>query len=318
MSKPTILIAEAKGFPDDVVQKLRRISYVVLADLDSDALSEAVHNVDVLWVRLRNFIGSDILTRANQLRLIVSPTTGLNHIDVKAAESKGVQILSLRGETEFLKEVRATAEFTIGLILTLMRHISRAKAHVCKGGWDRELFKGTELYQKTVGVVGYGRLGRLVSHYLLAFGCDVLIVDPYVSADKVDTDIQVVSMDILLRKADIITIHVNLTESNRFFFGREHFAAMKPTALLINTSRGELIDEDALCEALRDGRIAGAALDVLSNEQTADIAHRPLVQYANEYENLIITPHIGGNTEESLIKTERFLANKLYKLIADS
>lgn len=286
-----------------------------MADLDRSGLLAAVREVDVLWVRLRNRIDAEIMAAGHRLKAIVTPATGLNHIDLEQARCRGIRVLSLRGETDFLMGVRATAEHTLALILALLRHVPRATAHVHDGGWNRDLFKGRELHGKTVGIVGYGRLGRIVARYLKAFDTRVLAADPHIDRRAVEPGITLVPFTQLLREADLVTLHVNLSDATQRFFGREQFALMKPGSWFINTSRGELVDESALLEALGSERLAGAALDVLCHEDSGGMQAHPLVDYAREHDHLMITPHIGGCTIESMEKTELFLATKLLPVV---
>jgi D-3-phosphoglycerate dehydrogenase len=304
-----ILIAESRGFPVAARRRLEPHGEVVLADLDRTGLQAAIPHVQVLWVRLRHRIDEALLDRAPALEMIATPTTGLTHIDLAAVERRRIELVSLRGETDFLKDVRATAEHTIALILALLRHIPAAAAHVSAGGWDRNLFRGSEIYGRTVGVIGYGRLGRIVARYLRAFDARVLAADPDVA--DMEPGIERAGLDELLRASDIVTLHVNLHAGTRRFFGRREFALLRPGSFFINTSRGELVDETALAAALDSGRLAGAAVDVLSDEH---IPGNPLIGRPN----LLITPHIGGCTLESMQKTEVFLAAKVAHLLSVS
>jgi D-3-phosphoglycerate dehydrogenase len=309
MMERRILIAESRGFPPAARRQLERHGEVVLADLDRAGLESAIGHAQVLWVRLRHRIDEALLDRAPGLAMIATPTTGLTHIDTAAVERRGIQLVSLRGETEFLKDVRATAEHTIGLILSLLRHIPEAAAHAARGGWDRNLFRGAEIYGKTVGVIGYGRLGRIVARYLRAFGARVLAADPYVFS--MEDGVERVSLEYLLCTSDIVTLHVSLGEDTRRFLGLREFGLLKPGSFFVNTSRGELVDEPSLLEALHSGRLAGAAVDVLTNEH---LPGNPLIGAPN----LLITPHIGGCTLESMQKTEVFLAAKVAGVLAVS
>jgi D-3-phosphoglycerate dehydrogenase / 2-oxoglutarate reductase len=315
-AKPTLLIAESVGFPRAAAEQLAQHVQVIEADLDRAGLLQAVRTADLLWVRLRYQIDEEVLDAAPHLRLIATPTTGLTHIDLNAAARRGVRVLSLQGETEFLRDIRATAEHTLALILALLRKVAPAVASVQNGHWQRDLFRGCELYQKTAGVIGYGRLGRIVARYLLALGMQVLTCDPVVQRGAVEPDVELVSQAELLARAQLITLHANLTETNVQFFGATAFAAMQPGAWFINTARGELVDEAALLHALTTGQLAGAAIDVLARENTAQLANHPLIAYAKAHDNLLITPHLGGCTFESREKTELFLAKRLSQEIA--
>lgn len=313
MGKPSlrVLIAESFGFSPEAVATVRRVGEVVLADLDRPGLLAAVTGADVLWVRLRHAIDAEVLDRGVRLSYIVTPTTGLNHIDLAAAEHRGIEVLSLRGEREFLRNVRATAEHTVGMMLALLRHIPAAARQVVEGRWDRDAFWGRELFGKTAGIIGFGRIGQQVARCLLAFGMRVLATDPSPQPSIDLPAVPMVPLLTLLREADVVTLHASYVEQNLRFFGERELAAMKPRAIFVNTARGELVDEPALLSALESGRLLGAALDVLSEERSTAIADQPLVRYAQTHDNLLITPHIGGCTAESMRKTEEFLAARL-------
>lgn len=312
--RPTILVSESAGFSNAVAEQLRGLGHLRMADLDRDGLLEAIPAADVLWVRLRHRIDGEILSAAPRLRAIVSPTTGVDHIDVAEAESRTVQVLTLRDRTHELRDVRATAEHTIGLMLALLRHVPSAAEHVRAGGWDRDLFWGRELYRKTVGVVGYGRLGRLVARYLATFDAQVLVSDrPGGAQPELEPGIEPCSFDELLRRSDMVTVHATLDDSTRGVIGTRELALMPPGSWLVNTARGALVDEEALLAALDEGHLAGAALDVLTDEH--DGGSGALVEYAAKNDSLLITPHIGGATIESREKTERLMADRLAQFL---
>jgi D-3-phosphoglycerate dehydrogenase len=237
----------------------------------------------------------------------------MNHIDLETADAQGIRILSLNGETDFLRNVRATAEHTVALMLALIRCIPAAVAHTSAGGWDRDRFRGSELYGKTVGIVGYGRIGQLVESYLAAFGAQILVTDPAVAPAQLRNGVRSVLMEDLLRTSDLVTLHVNYAPHNSCCFGKQFFEAMRPRSFFVNTSRGELIDERALLDALQSGCLGGAAVDVLAGEHTSPSWEHPLMAYSRRAANLLITPHIGGCTIESMEKTEVFLASKLVR-----
>lgn len=312
-----IVITEPEEFSPHALDILRSLGRVILPNGNlpwDDLLSQA----DVLWVRFRHRIDRQFLEKCSRLKYIAINATGTDHIDERACNEKGVEIISLKGEGSFLRQVYATGEHTLALILALLRRIPQAFEDVKRGGWNRGNFIGGELHGKCVGVVGWGRLGQMVGSMLHSFGCDILTFDPHVRLQPEDVDVlgvRMVTLSELLGSSHIVTLHVNLTEDNRRFFNRECFQAMKQGSLFINTSRGDLVDEEALLEALTSGHLGGAALDVLSGESASGMNWHPLVQYARTHDNLIITPHIGGATRESMEKTEIFIAQKLARRI---
>src|SRR5579885_2027437 len=219
MQRPRILIAESSGFPAEACSLLGQEAEIILTDLDRDALKAKVQEAEVLWVRLRHQVDAELLQCAPQLQVVATPTTGLTHVDVDALARRGIDLLSLSGETEFLKDVRATAEHTVGLIFAMLRRIPAAVHHVHSGNWDRDRFIGAELFGKTVGIVGYGRLGRTVARYLNAFDARILAFDPAVAPGSLDPSVCLVPLHTLLRESDIVSLHVNLTAETKMFFG---------------------------------------------------------------------------------------------------
>ncbi len=309
-----ILVAESANFSPAAARILEGAATVTWADVDSRSLRDILPGHELLWVRLRSRIDQNMLAAAPKLRVVATPTTGLTHIDLQAARERGIAVLSLRGETDFLRTVRATAELTIGLMLSLLRKLPVAMSHATSEKWDRDQFRGRELFGSTVGLIGLGRLGQLVARYLEGFEANVLAYDPYVDRSKLPSNVRLCSLNELLVQADLVSLHASLTEETEGFFGAPQFAAMRPGSLFVNTARGELVDEPALLSALTNGPLAGAALDVIASEHTMSPGH-PLLEYARRQNNLLVTPHIGGCTVNSMERTEVFLAGKVSRWI---
>ncbi len=230
---------------------------------------------------------------------IASVTTGTDHID-----NRDIPLLSLKGEAG-LKNIHATSEHTFALILSLVRRIPAAFEDVKQGNWNRDAWQGSELRHKNLGIIGYGRVGQQVARIAEGFGMYYSYYDP--AQHQWNT---IAWFEKVLRWADIITVHVPLDDTTRNMFGCEQFKMMKKSAYFINTSRGAVVQEHALIWALIEKEIAGAALDVVGNEPDIDPS---LKQYINwpDKSNLIITPHIAGNTAESREKTQMMLAEKI-------
>jgi D-3-phosphoglycerate dehydrogenase / 2-oxoglutarate reductase len=297
------------------VRRLEEVGPVSLGDLSRDELREQISEFEVVWVRLRHQVDEELIAAAPRLRVLATPTTGLNHLDLVALERRGITVVSLRGETEFLRDVRATAEHTVALMLAVLRRLPAASEHVRKGEWNRDLFRGTEIFGKMVGIIGFGRLGRLVAEYLAAFGAMVIVCDPSVDPKTIPSQFQHVDLEDVLARSDILTLHASVSRGARPILGAEEFRLIRRGAVLINTARGELIDEAALVQALKTGRLRGAGVDVLSSEGSVRVAEHPLVRLARERADVVVTPHIGGGTEESLAKAEIFLADKVKRLL---
>lgn len=308
---PHLLLAESTGLSDEALSLLRSVARVRALDLDRSGLLAELGGTEILWVRLRTKVDREVMDAGRALRLVVSPTTGLNHIDLEEAAKRGIKVLSLQGETEFLRTIHATAELTVGLILALLRRIPAASRHVTEGGWSRDLFRGSELHGRSIGIVGYGRLGSLVAPIVRSFGAAVTATDPLRTPGTEADGVRFQSLESLLASSDIVSLHASWSEANRSFFGRREFSLMRRGSWFVNTARGELVEEPALVEALVSGHLAGAALDVLTDETSAAVADHPLVRLARAGGNVVITPHIGGATRESMEATELFLARKL-------
>jgi len=292
-----------------ILTKKFDIEYV---SLDSqDDIHNALKNCDVFWFRLNHKLTRDILKGVN-CKYILCAVTGLDHIDVEACKDFGITVVSLKNESEFLKEVRATAEHTFGLMLALIRRTKLSFNHVESGLWNRDVFQGTELYKKKIGIFGLGRLGAIVAKYADAFGMEVY----YYDIEPKQTNSNFIccnSAEELCSKVDILSIHLPYNKSTHFMINKALLDNVSKPIYIINTSRGGLVNEKDLLEKLTTNKVAGYATDVLFEEP--NVADNPLVKYASNNENVIITPHIGGNTFESIDKTEHFIAKKLVALI---
>lgn len=309
-----ILNAEPENYSPLALEILQGAGQVRLAALSRAELLAALAEVDALIVRLAFQVDEEVFAAAPHLRAVVSATTGLDHIDLAAAERHGVQVLSLRGEVDFLRSIPATAELTWGLLLALTRNIPSAFSSVLAGEWQRDRFKGHDLAGRRLAILGLGRIGSIVARYGLAFGMRVYAYDPH-PLTWVEGVKRTESMEELLVAADVLSIHVPLNPQTVGLVGAEQLNRLPPGALLINTSRGDVLDESALLAALQSGRLAGAALDVLSNERSAGLGSSALVEYARTHANLLLTPHIGGATYESMAATEIFMAHKLVNFL---
>jgi len=281
----------------DALDGLARAVELVGAAPDQQRLEEMIGGFDAFLAALNVRVTADVLERAPRLRVIATPTTGLDHIDVAAAEARGVAILSLKNDVAWLESVTATAELTWGLLLAVVRHLPEAVAASRAGDWARDRFRGNQLSGKTLGIVGYGRLGRMVAEYGRAFRMPVLVCD--VKPVRTTPGVPQTTFEEVLRRSDVVSVHIHLTPKNRHLFDASAIRSMKPGAILLNTSRRLIIDESAMLAALEVGHLGGVGLDVIDGEWDPALQNHPLIQYSNRRDNLIITPHIGGVTFES-------------------
>ncbi len=305
--RPHLVVAESGGFDAEAAATLETSFRVSWLDADRSTLKSSVVDADALWVRLRHHIDGDLIAAAPRLTVVATPTTGHTHLDEVALAARDIAVCSLRGETEFLRSIRATAEHTVLLMLAALRHLPGATRSVNDGRWDRDAFRGGELSSRTVGIVGWGRLGRMVGELAAAFGARVVMCDPHVA----DAPVPNLGLHALFATADIVSLHVALTPSTTGLIDEVALQHARPGAWLVNTARGEVVDEGAVERAVLAGTLAGYATDVLCREQSAGMGDHPLVRRAAIDPRFLITPHIGGATAESMARTERHLARRL-------
>jgi len=295
---------------------LRKAGRLREASLSRRRLLAEVQDADALFLRFSHRIDEDIFRAAPRLRAVATNATGTDHIDARAAARHGVAVLSLKGETPFLRTIHATAEHTWGLLLALVRRLPAAADDVRAGRWRRDLFLGRELAGKRLGIVGFGRIGEKIARYGRAFGMDVHAHSKGPAPRAVGVRFHR-SLGSLLKISDVLTLHVPLAPDTVGLIGRSELTRLPKGALVLNTSRGAVMDEPALLRALRSGRVAGAALDVLAGEGKSKFPKgNALAAHARRHDNLIITPHIGGATMESWAKTEVFMARKLARYLS--
>jgi D-3-phosphoglycerate dehydrogenase len=303
-------LADISAFPH-VLDGLCSIGDVVTLPASRQALFDNIADYDVYFSSLHVRLDREAIARAQLLRVVVTPTTGLDHLDLNELSARGITVISLKDDVEFLSRVTATAEMTWLLLLSVLRRLPWSFDAAKAGRWARDEFRGHQLSGKTLGVLGYGRLGRIVAEYGAAFRMRVLACDHKPPADlNPSSFVEFVDFPTLLQQSDVLSLHIHLTPENAKLLGAPEFAMMKRGAVVLNTSRGAIIDETALLESLKSGHLGGAGLDVIEGEWRADLSAHPLIRYANEHQNLVITPHIGGITFESQCMTIEFVADK--------
>jgi len=243
-----------------------------------------------------------VLSAASNLRMIMKHGVGVDNIDLDAATSRGIAVANAPGAN-----TEAVADLAVGLILSLLRRICAANASTHSGGWER--YMGHELGAMTVGILGTGRIGAAVARRVRAFGAELLGYDVLENEPlKRDCGLRYVPLDRLLREADVVTLHAPLTPDTERMIGAPQLRTMKPDALLVNCARGELVDETALYEHLKSGRIAGAAVDVFATEP-------PQNSRLLELENVLATPHIGAYTQEAMEAMDRLCAETILDVL---
>ena len=266
-------------------------------------LPEAVGQYEGLVVRSAVKVTAELLARAGRLKVVGKAGSGLDTIDVAATEARGITVLSTPG-----RNANAVAELVLGFMLALARHLVPAHNALRAGRWEKSRFPGFELAGKTLGLIGFGAVGRRVGSLARGFGLDVLAYDPLLTAAEIETGgaRAVSALTDLLAAGDFVSLHLPLSPETRGLISREViFNRLKPGAFLINCARGGLVDEKALAEALAAGRLSGAGLDVFENEPLAP--DHPFLSL----DNVIITPHLGASTAEAQTNVARAIAEQM-------
>lgn len=318
--KLKILNTLGEHFAPRARKVLDSLGNVLYREITHRELLDIADQYDVIFVGLYPMIDKEIMDKAKKLKYIAIPANTLENIDTEYAKSRKIEVVSLLEETDFLNTITGTAELAAGLMVDIVRLTPWAFDSVKNYKWDRENFRGHNLYGKTLGIVGMGRLGKWMARYGKAFGMNVLYFDPHIELSESDASNlgEEVSFDELLERSDIISIHAHLNKETEKMFNAGVFKKMKNDAYLINTARGRIVDEAALLQALEKGEIAGYAADVLADEFRFDdtgLANHPFIDYAKGHRNVIIVPHTGGMTHESRENTDLFVAEKLARTV---
>ncbi len=308
VKKWKLLCNDELNYKRDALKPLEEIADIDYQEARYDLLLESIERYDAYFASAHVKTDRTVLEKAKRLKVIGTPSTGTDHIDVEFAKKKNIVILDIAKEFELLDTFSATAEMAWCLLLSLIRHLPQAFESAKKGHWARQKFSGVQLLGKTIGILGYGRLGKMVAEMAKGFRMNVITCD----IQEINTPgIRQVDFDTLLSKSDIVSIHIHLTKENRGLFSRDVFSKIKKGVIIINTSRGAIIDEEALLDALNSGIVAGAGLDVINGEWNNNLLEHPLIKYVQSHDNLIISPHIGGATVESIVGAREFMAYSL-------
>lgn len=301
-------IIEPGDFSEEAVALLKTAGEVDFHDADKAEVSSFIADKHCIFVRLNYFYGAQTLQKAKRLRYICSPTTGLNHIDLAYAQKAGIRVVSLRGETEFLKTITATPEHTFGLALALLRNYNRAFLSASNTQWNRDLYKGFELSGIRAGIIGLGRVGNLLCKYLHAFGARVFYFDTDRAAQNEYRAERTDSIGQLIDACELVFLCASYSPQNDAMLSRAYIDGLA-NKFFVNTARGELVDEEYMIECIERGHFRGVAVDVVANETGDNNAAR--LARLTQGRNLIVTPHIAGATYSSMWKTEVFIAKKL-------
>jgi D-3-phosphoglycerate dehydrogenase len=271
---------------------------------DQDVLVQKIAGYDAIVVRSATKVTKEVIEAGTDLKVIARAGTGLDNVDLDAAKKAGITVVNTPGANSV-----SVAELTIGLMLGLFRHIPRGTNGLKEGLWEKKKLKGSELFKKTVGIVGFGTIGKQVAERLLAFGCEILAYD--VVKDAGGLDVEFVGLEELYEKSDIITIHTPLLDATKGLINGKAFEQMKKGVFIIDAARGGILDEQALFDNIENGKVAGAALDVFDVEPPTDELRKKLIAF----DNVVCTPHIGASTYEAQERVGEQIVENLIKAL---
>ncbi len=254
----------------------------------------------------QNFILDEDILNGSNIKGINTASTGLNHIDLNYCNENNIEVVSHKNDLDLINNLPSTSELAFGLMMSLMRNIPKSFHSVKDGNWDYEPYVGHQIKGKTIGIIGYGRLGKIMCDLFYGWGVKLLATDPY---ERITTA-RGVPLEELLEKSDVVFLHTHVTDDTRGMVDEEFLSYMKEGSYLINTARGELVDEEAIIESIKVGHLKGYGTDVIKDE-FGDIENSKLVEFSiNPNNNVVITPHIGGMTIEGQTKAYHWAVNK--------
>jgi phosphoglycerate dehydrogenase-like enzyme len=254
----------------------------------------------------QNFILDEDILNGSNIKGINTASTGLNHIDLNYCNENNIEVVSHKNDLDLINDLPSTSELAFGLMMSLMRNIPKSFHSVKDGNWDYEPYVGHQIKGKTIGIIGYGRLGKIMCDLFYGWGVKLLATDPY---ERITTA-RGVPLDELLEKSDVVFLHTHVTDDTRGMVDEEFLSYMKEGSYLINTARGELVDEEAIIESIKVGHLKGYGTDVIKDE-FGEIENSKLVEFSiNPNNNVVITPHIGGMTIEGQTKAYHWAVNK--------
>ena len=280
-------------------------------DINKNELKKLLitHEIEYLFTNpnKQSFILDRELLEHTSLKVINTCSTGLNHIDIDYCERNDIEVWSLKTDFELINDLPSTAELSFGLMMSLLRKIPEGFDSVKKGEWDYEPFIGRQVKGLTIGIIGYGRLGRITAELLKGWGVKILVNDPYVDVDN-ENCIRT-TMHEVWKQSDVIFLHLHVTDTTRELVSGYFISNMKKGSILINTSRGELVNEKDVINSIKEGHLGGYGTDVIADE-FGDVKESELVEFSRENDNVVITPHVGGMTWEGQTKAYKWAIDK--------
>lgn len=290
----------------------KKSSVTILNDPSLSEVKKIISKFDAIYTnpnKSKIYIGKEIIDKAKDLKFISTASTGTNHIDINYAKKKNIKIISLTKDYKTISKISSTAEHAFGLTLASIRNLVPSFDSVKKGSWDYTKFIGRQMNFLKIGIIGYGRLGVFYAKYCKAFNAEIFVYDPYKSIKNKSIK-QVKSLEVLLQNCDIIALHLHLNKKTYHIINNNNINKMKKSVIIINTSRGEVVDEASIISFLKKNKNAKYACDVIENEINKKNNSR-LINFSKKTNQIIITPHIGGMTFEAQQIAYHRIADKL-------
>ena len=300
ISKKILVITEVKHI-NGLTTELNKIGDITYLNSPSfNQVKKIINNYDAIFTnpnKSKIYIGKALLESSKKIKVVCTASTGLNHIDVNFLKSKKIKIISLTKKKNITKNISSTAEMALALTMSSLRNVVSSANSVLKGQWDYTQHIGRQFNSLTVGIIGYGRLGKMYANYCKALGAKIIVYDPFKKTINKNFSL-IKNVNSLYKKADIISLHIHLNQNNYNMINLKNLNLMKSNVLLVNTSRGEIINEEDTITFLKKNSRAKLATDVIANEILGK-NKSPLIRYAKRSKQIIITPHIGGMTVEA-------------------
>ena len=296
---------------DEVYERLEQYGEVIyipeISKLELTTLLSETPDIEYLFTNpnKQNFILDEEVLKNSNIKVINTCSTGLNHIDMDYCERNNVEVWSLKEDFELINDLPSTAELSFGLMMSLLRKIPEGFDSVKKGEWDYEPFIGRQVKGLTIGIIGFGRLGKITAELFKGWGVNILVSDPYVGTFEYEQ----VEIKEIQKKSDVVFLHLHANKETRNMVDRELLSNMKKGSILINTSRGELVNEKDVINSIKEGHLGGYGTDVITDE-FGDVKESELVEFSRENNNVVITPHVGGMTWEGQTKAYKWAIDK--------
>ena len=305
-------VSHLKGIPE-LLQSKGEVFFCEEAPKDQIRELLLIHDIDTLLCNPNQQtykIDKELLEETN-VKIINSCSTGLNHIDLDYCSENNIEIQCHKNDYELINQLPSTSELAFGLMMCLLRKIPHSQKHVSEYNWDYTQFMGRQIKDLKIGIIGYGRLGRMMYDFCNAFGANMYIYDPYISEFGYgNIKDKLCSLEHMFTECDVISLHVHVTDETKYMIDKKLLGYVKKNLYIINTSRGEVVNENDIVQGLKSGTIAGYGADVVEDE-FSDLTKSPIIKAMNDGENIIITPHVGGMTIEGQTKAYKWSINKL-------